>query len=84
MTEEKLSKIYDILILIGASEEDKRDFIHNHLNVKYPCTEWRFMGCLGWGGKYRITSNSVDCYKEDLTPIREIIIKLTNFTLGLL
>ncbi|MBA3241620.1 MAG: hypothetical protein H0T60_10390 [Acidobacteria bacterium] len=39
------------------------------------CHEFRFMGSLGFGGKFRNNGNNgnvpyVDCYQEDLTPLR--------------
>jgi len=37
---------------------------------KEPCTEWRFQGSLGFGGKFRYPRMSVDCYPEDETPAR--------------
>lgn len=73
MTEEKANKVYDILISLGNAREDDRDsFVYNHITSG--CSEWRFCGNLGFGGKYRASLNTVDCYPEDLTKERIIII----------
>lgn len=40
--------------------------------------EYRFQGNLGFGGKYRPDSNTVDCYKEDLNYKTEKIINDIN------
>ena len=49
------------------------DNIHGECNTL--CTEWRFCGKLGYGGKYRSKYNTVDCYQEDET---EYLSKLTD------
>ncbi len=79
MDKEILGKIYDILMqFTGARIESREGFIYHHSLEKYPCTEWRFQGKLGFGGKYRIGRNVVDYYPEDKTPERELITKTTN------
>lgn len=82
------SKIYDILILhAGALPKDKDNFIQNvTLNKynEYECREWIFQGKLGFGGKYRPETNSVDCYNEDLTKERINIINKVNSMLSLI
>ena len=78
-TEEYYNKVYDILVNIGgAVETDRIAFVYEHLNAEYPCTEWRFSGKLGFGGKYRSKRNTVDCYQEDETSKRIELIKLMN------
>lgn len=79
MTKEKLAEVYDLLVTIGGADKDDKDnFIYNHLESKYPCTEWRFWGFLGFGGKYRSTSNTVTYYPEDKTLERIAIAKMLN------
>jgi len=34
------SKVYDILVEYGACAGDKETFINDHVEGKYPCTEW--------------------------------------------
>lgn len=47
------------------------------------CREYRFMGALGFGGKFRNNGNHdntphVDCYREDETPARLKMIETAN------
>jgi len=79
MTKEKANKIYGLLVSIGgAIETDRYNFIYHHTESKYVCSEWRFCGKLGFGGKYRSGYNRVDCYREDETPERIKIIEELN------
>ena len=79
MTEERANKVYDILVELGGAVENMRDsFVYAHMS-KDVCTEWRFQGKLGFGGKYRSEYNTVDCYREDETKKRlKIIDKINN------
>ena len=71
-----LDSVYDVLVQIAGADETMRgSFIQNHLSG---CEEWRFCGRLGFGGKYRSRTNTVDCYREDETKTRRVIIKATN------
>ena len=85
---EYFNKVYDILVnLGGAGEYNRESFINNHtssidLPNDAPCTEWRFMGHLGFGGKYWSERNEVNCYREDETPEREVLIDKINMALG--
>lgn len=59
-----------------ATETDERD----HLHV---CHEFRFMGALGSGGKFRNNGNNgnvpyVDCYLENLNAERQAMIDRAN------
>jgi hypothetical protein len=82
MTEQRLNRIYDLLVSIGGAVESYRQqFILLHMETP-SCREWRFMGHLGFGGKYRSQTNKVDCYSEDETPERLAIIKQLNSALG--
>ena len=50
---------------------------------QYPCNEYRFMGALGFGGKFRNNGNRdntphVDCYREDETPARRAMVERAN------
>ena len=75
------SEVYDILIkYCDASVTEKESFIDSHSNDREygECTEWRFCGNLGFGGKYRSNRNTVDCYSEDINPKRGTIIVTTN------
>lgn len=70
-----LEKVYDVLVELGkANESDRNSFIYHHCNG---CDEWRFQGVFGYGGKYRIQTNSVDYYSEnhtkELNELKELI-----------
>jgi hypothetical protein len=82
LNKEKAYKIYDLLVNIGgASECDRYSFIFHHVEDIYGCTEWRFCGILGFGGKYRSGNNIVTCYLEDETLERIKIIAELNIEL---
>lgn len=57
----------------GASrrEEDRISFMHAHVLDDYPCTEYRFQGHFGFGGKIRTQEGSLRCrmdyYPENRT-----------------
>ncbi len=70
ISQSKANKIYDLLVSIGgANERDRQDFVYHHCKDEYGCTEWRFCGLFGFGGKYRSTWNGVTYYIEDETPL---------------
>jgi hypothetical protein len=74
-----LDSVYSILVNIGGASESMRgSFVQNHTDAEYPCTEWRFGGHLGFGGKYRSKTNTVDFYREDETPKRLALIGELN------
>jgi hypothetical protein len=88
MTNDKLSpvmanKVYDILVQeCGAPELQRASFVHTQTTEH--CREWRFCGCLGFGGKFWNTNEKlyVNCYTEDETSERRTMIKRTNILLG--
>lgn len=72
--------VYDVLVkYAGADERGRADFIHAH--EKDVCTEYRFIGALGWGGKYYSEKSRVSCYSEHETPERLKMIQETNLAL---
>lgn len=78
MSTEKANKIYDILIDCGASaDEDDRDSFVRYVTGKSPI-EWRFMGHLGFGGKFHPQDMRIGMYCEDETRERAAIVKLAN------
>ena len=82
MNAETANKAYDILMQeAGAKEYWRSDFVRCMTDDE-PSREYRFSGALGFGGKYWIKRNAVDCYSEDLTPEREAVIKATNARLA--
>jgi hypothetical protein len=83
MNKNRANKIYDILVnLGGASERMKDSFIYHHCESNDGCDEWRFGGKLGFGGKYRSRTNTVDCYLEDETISKKHLIKNINLELS--
>lgn len=83
MNEIEANAVYDLLVRIGGANENERaSFVYHHCQSKEGCTEWRFQGKLGYGGKYRSERNTVDCYTEDYTPENEKIINELNEALS--
>jgi len=77
LSEKKAKAVYEILVKVcSANENEEFDFIYHH--TKSGCNEWRFIGSLGFGGKYWSGRNEISCYPEDLTTERERIIKIAN------
>jgi hypothetical protein len=71
------NEIYNVLVEeCDAQEHDRESFC---LNVAEDCTEYRFEGNLGFGGKFWDYGVwHVDCYPEDLTPQAAAIIERAN------
>lgn len=79
MTREQANAVWDILIReAGATTAESRRHEFVHLHTVEDCREYRFIGSLGHGGKYRSRRNKVDCYQEDETPERLVVIERTN------
>lgn len=78
---EFFKQVYAILVKYAGAQSNSNaefDFVYAHAHDKDECTEYRFCGALGHGGKYRSGTNKVDCYVEDSTPEREKMIVDTN------
>jgi len=78
--------IYDILIeecRANPEEYDRWGFARSQAEG---CSEWRFCGVLGFGGKFRVNPWKwyVDCYPEDETPERKAMISAANARLDAL
>jgi hypothetical protein len=83
LTEEQAYEIWAILErLAGADEGARSSFVH-HQTVE-GCTEFRFQGWLGFGGKFWNANGRwyVTVYPEDMTPQREQVIGVTNAALA--
>lgn len=77
------NRVYTVLVDLGSAAEHMRDsFVFAHINKEHPCREWRFSGNLGYGGKYRSSTNTVDCYQEDVTPLHTELIQKLNQALA--
>ena len=83
ISKEYTLKIGKILVDIGGANlkilNDHSDFIH--YLTKESGQEYRFMGHLGSGGKFRINHEGwkVDCYSEDFDPKKKaLIVEMNN------
>lgn len=91
LSQETAHAVYDILVEeCGASESQRPEFVHHQVTSRVD--EWRFMGALGFGGKFwrnhgRLPGGTwgevwyVTCYPEDSTPEREAMIRTANWRL---
>ena len=85
-------KVFDLLekkggmyINVKDREYYRDDFIKSHLsNKKHPCSEWRFKGKFGFGGKYRSETNKIDYYIEDKTDELDLLRDKINHELSLI
>lgn len=83
MTKNKARKVYDILVQLGRANQSNREgFIFHHTESNSECTEWRFQGAFGFGGKYWRDSNKITCYPEDETPELIELMDKINFKLS--
>ncbi len=93
LSESDAAAIWQVLVdHAGASREpfDADNFIHHQ--TRDVQREWRFIGALGFGGKFRRSPQRisdgqrerwyVDCYREDETPERLAVIEATNEALA--
>lgn len=65
-------KVHETLVKEGgANPQDQEQFLHHMTAGDRRPEEYRFQGSFGFGGKYRPTTNTIDCYPEDITPERE-------------
>lgn len=81
MTEDQANAVYDVLVEHADAHPDGREEFVFHLSGG--CTEFRFMGSLGFGGKLYVERRGwrVSCYPEDMTPTRAEAIRVTNAAL---
>lgn len=89
LTEAQAKAVWQVLVEECSASRDVMDefsFVSAFsTDTSYsPGSEWRFQGCLGFGGKFRYPALSVDCYAEDATPARLEVIRVTNARLAAL
>lgn len=76
----RANRVWDILEAeCGASPAGREDFVVQA--TLYGITEYRFMGSLGFGGKFWHDMR-VSCYPEDRTPERDAMIAKANSRLA--
>lgn len=80
LNDQLVNQIYDILIDTCEAPDGWKQFFVSAFTQHDPPREWRFQGCLGFGGKFRLTRDRcyVDCYPEDETPNRLDVISRAN------
>lgn len=81
-------RIWDILIRECGARHDEEGWNRQaFVQIQAEgCSEYRFQGDLGFGGKFRVTSSPnrwhgqwyVDCYQEDENPLRKVMIEAAN------
>jgi hypothetical protein len=82
VTEAEASAVYDVLVReCGANEWSRTDFVYEFVSPGCDCTEWRFQGELGFGGKFYPREMRVSCYPEDETPKRRTMVERANAAL---
>ncbi len=93
LSESDAAAVWQVLVdHAGAYDDpyDRASFVHSQ--VERVVEEWRFIGCLGGGGKFRRRLGwtcdgyretwTVDCNREDLTDERQAVITKTNAALA--
>lgn len=84
LTKQQAAAVFNILVQNAgarADEDDQARFVLEFTKDR-PTSEYRFMGGLGFGGKFRFPRLTVDCYPEDETPARLEQVRKTNEALG--
>lgn len=84
MTETTANEIYDVLVAeCGAPNGDMRENFTAVMTRPTETAEYRFIGDLGFGGKFRNVNDRfyVDCYPEHATPARVKMIDAANVKL---
>lgn len=91
ITSDQIDEVIKILVEeCGMRPPDRYCAFRYHVaEAKDPCREYRFMGDLGFGGKFRNNGNNnntphVDCYREHETPSRLAMIERANARLAAL
>lgn len=85
VTTGQANAIFDVLVEhAGAPEWMREEFVFAHANGR--CDEFRFIGSLGFGGKYWRHRWTVTAYPEDVKnrPERQAALDATNTALAAL
>jgi hypothetical protein len=78
------SRVYDVLVGCCGAHSDtssRASFVFAFCKER-PTAEYRFMGALGFGGKFRFPGFTVDCYPEDSNPRSDAMIAQANAALA--
>lgn len=82
--DEFFNRVYDVLVEHCNAHPDshsRSSFVFAFTRGRPP-TEYRFMGALGFGGKFRFPRFVVDCYREDTNPKTDAMIAAANVALA--
>jgi hypothetical protein len=74
------NRVYDVLVGYCGAHSDlssRASFVFAFCKER-PTYEYRFMGALGFGGKFRFPGFTVDCYLEDTNPKSSAMIAQAN------
>jgi hypothetical protein len=86
MNTETANQIYDVLLANCGPfpSYSNRDSFVREFTAKNHTKEWRFIGTLGFGGKFWDNNGKyyVSCYSEDETPERTRTIAVVNAKLA--
>lgn len=80
LTEDQANAVYDILVQYCGASSDEHDQYSFMYHQTTGCREYRFMGNLGFGGRFwnLLREWSVNCYTEDVNPERQVMIDEAN------
>lgn len=89
ISKQQANAIWDILVRHAGANDDpdaRHNFVFDATSPR-PTGEYRFMGRLGFGGKFRNNGNNnnvpyVDYYLVDRTIARDAVVLATNAFLG--
>lgn len=84
LTENQAIAVFNILVEHAgarADEQDQASFVLEFTKER-PTSEYRFIGGLGFGGKFRFPRLTVDCYPEDETAALRGMVEKTNAALA--
>jgi hypothetical protein len=92
LTADQANAVYDVLVQHAGASDHQGTFARGHFvatETEECVREYRFMGALGGGGKFRRDYRGgvrdcwyVSCYPEDLTPARQAAVDATNAALA--
>lgn len=85
MTEDLAHRVYSVLVTeCSAAADDRSREVFVYSVTERNCREYRFMGSLGFGGKFWPRDMRVSCYREDETDTRTAVLRRTNELLATL
>lgn len=83
MDEAQANAVFDVLVThAGASELTRDEFVYHQTHGR--CDEFRFIGALGFGGKFWQRDWRVSAYPEDVKrdPSKQQVVNETNAALA--